>query len=591
MRRSINLKSTFFWKIYLTHTLLLCFIVGTFSFLVLRQIRTIEYDAAKDLLRNTANIIKQNDILNFEKLNVIGKSTKLRVTVINDAGKVLFDTQADSEKMDNHSTRLELIQARVNGSGYSERFSNTLGKNLLYYAIKISPPQNGPRFLRVAIAQSAILDKLGMLEKPFWIAALVGILVSLLVGIWLTGRVSNPINEMLQVCEDLHKGIYSTKIKTLPNDEIGKLGETLNRLAAVITEQISKISYERKQLKTILSAMVEGIVSCDLDGRIIFCNEAAYSLLNSRESDIRGRLLFEEFGFSELSSAFDQARSTSEPVQMEVFPPQSISGQTTEKQLEISGKAFRSEESKGVILVIHDVTKLRKLEQVRRDFIANVSHELKTPLTNIRGYAETLLENDAPLELTNRFMKKIHDNSIRLETLVQDILQLSHIEAEQSSGELNPISWIPIVEQVIHDQEGAIQNKKISISKNLPHSTPLVWGDYDMMTVVFNNLLSNAIRYTPEGGRIIISVHTLNDKVVLNIEDTGIGIKKEYLNRIFERFYRVDKARSRQLGGTGLGLSIVKHLVSNLEGNIEVKSTIGIGTAFSIFLKPAPQTT
>lgn len=280
---------------------------------------------------------------------------------------------------------------------------------------------------------------------------------------------------------------------------------------------------------------------------------------------------------------------TGQPIRIEISSRSEISNQNHERHLEINAKSFKSEDSQGIIIVIHDVTKLRKLEQVRRDFIANVSHELKTPLTNIRGYAETLLEEDALPLFASRFLQKIYDNSIRLGHLVQDILQLSNLEADNTAKDLTPQAWLPIIDQAISDQEGSMQKKKLTISKNLHKSTQQVWGDHDMMLVILSNLLSNAIRYTPEGGHITISTQMNKDNhTILDIEDNGIGIDEDQLPRIFERFYRVDKARSRQLGGTGLGLSIVKHLVSNLEGQITLRSKIGTGTAFSVWLRSAP---
>lgn len=344
------------------------------------------------------------------------------------------------------------------------------------------------------------------------------------------------------------------------------------------------VNKERAMLKSILASMVEGIVSISEDYRVIFCNSAAYRLLESDAQDCRGMLISELEGFAKLRPLVKKSLATRGLVEAELF----IGDGDGRKRIETQANLIRTDEDLGVMVVLHDVTELRKLETVRRDFIANISHEIKTPLTSIRGYVETLL--DGAIEdpkINKKFLSKIDANAQRLHGLVQDIISLSQIESQDAIAEKAPVEWRSIVNAVVSRYEVDLERKNLNIS--MPEEKPhhAVIGDKEAMSQVFENLLTNAIRYTPKDGSVSIRIEKDPGWQILVVSDTGVGVPESDLGRVFERFYRVDKARSRELGGTGLGLSIVRHLVQKMAGEVWLESTLNKGSSFFVKLPVA----
>ena len=417
--------------------------------------------------------------------------------------------------------------------------------------------------------------------RPLLIANGLGIAVAALVGIWLARSVRSALEEITTVAEALTCGDFEARVRQLRDDEFGLLGQTLNLLGEELTERMAALSQERAQLQAMLAGMVEGIVAVGDDDRILFCNSAADRLLRSGVSAARGRPMSTVAGLGLILPLVLEARQSVDRVQRELH----VSSGDDFAVLATKAARFKGEQASGVVVVLHDVTELRKLERVRRDFVANVSHELKTPLTSIKGYVETLLAGakNEPAVL-DRFLQKIETNVGRLVALVQDILSLARIENHDGSVTNLPVDWALLLRQVMTHHEHDVQRKQLALElESLP--TAVVYGDREAMTQVVDNLLSNAIKYTPEGGQIRLTLRNENAETVLSVEDSGIGIPREHLPRIFERFYRVDKARSREFGGTGLGLSIVKHLVSAMQGEVHVQSEPGRGSQFSVRLQ------
>lgn len=427
--------------------------------------------------------------------------------------------------------------------------------------------------------QSAIMNDIA---RQIWSNALVVIVAVLLLGLWPVYRITQPLREMVLVSHAMRHGRYDKKVKTIPNDELGLLGETLNHLSSTFTNQIERISLDRAQLKTILANMVEGIIAIDSHNRILFCNQAAYALLQSELTDCRGLQLDQVAGFSRLVNIVSEARQAARRVEEEIR----IRDELNNKFVQCYAAPFREADANGVIVVIHDISEVRKLEAVRRDFIANISHELKTPLTAIKGYTETLLSGALEdQQNARRFVEKIESNTVRLVSLVKDILSLAQTEAGSEDLQLQPTSWNQIVDEVIHrhEDDAAAKNIALVLENNAPHMQ--VNGDYEAMVQILENLLSNAIRYTPaSGGTVTVRIFQENEWGWLEVSDTGIGIKPKHIERIFQRFYRVDKSRTREFWGTGLGLSIVQHLVTRMHGKIFVNSEIEQGTTFRVRL-------
>ena len=353
---------------------------------------------------------------------------------------------------------------------------------------------------------------------------------------------------------------------------IGVLGLVMLRALRVPTSQ------DPAQFKAMMAAMDEGIIAFDDQNRLLFSNRAARKLFDVKRKSI-GLQLTQIEGYQLLGEMVDQARLTHSLVETTIETGEG----DQRKVLKANARTFEGDATTGVIVVVHDVTELRRLERVRQDFVANVSHELKTPLTSIKGYVETLLAGAIQdPNYSERFLKKIDDNVGRLVALVQDLLSLARIEGAQTAMKLVPTDWMPVVQGVVARHENNFLKKDLDFIVDLPFEPVMVQGDREAMTQIFENLVDNAIKYTPQKGKVVVRLRRLNHKVYLEVEDTGIGIPEEDIDRVFERFYRVDKARSRAVQGTGLGLSIVKHLISSLGGDIQVQSKVGMGTKFVI---------
>jgi two-component system phosphate regulon sensor histidine kinase PhoR len=434
----------------------------------------------------------------------------------------------------------------------------------------------------IASAIQSRLDNSFLLIATILIA---GVIIDLSLAFYLSRRTTKPLAQMIGVSEAMLEGRYDQRVLALPTDEMGLLGRTLNRLSGELTAKIEALSLERAQLKTILANMIEGIICVDEQGEIKFCNEAAYRLFELSKSDVRGMRLTDVSGFSQLANVIDDAGRQSEPVSRELVLRRGELG-SGKLFLQVQASPFQSDSAAGVIVVVQDITKVRRLEKMRRDFVANVSHEIKTPLTAIRGYVETLISDGVEdRDLTTRFLEKVDRNAKRLNSLVSDILTLAKIEDDEQNLAVVPVAWDGIVQHVASNFEDLCRERGLHFEVRIDQPDALVLGEREAMTQVLDNLVSNAIRYTPSGGSIGLSVFRSAGQVALAVRDTGIGIPKKYQTRIFERFYRIDKARSRDAGGTGLGLAIVKHLVASMGGSIDVESEVGQGSVFTVRLR------
>jgi signal transduction histidine kinase len=479
MSRISVFRSRFFWKIYLTFSLLFLSTTLLVSWIVSFKVQETIRANVVDNLRDKANFLVPQSIqllLGHENeaqdvMQSLAKGTGSRITLIRADGVVVADSEVPLYKLDNHWNRPE-VQAALEGPfGLSERPSVSIKSPMLYVAQAVRNKGQVIGVVRVSLPLAKVLGELDALRVTIAVIVLGGIIAALVIGWSLTRRISIPIGEMVQVAEAMRSGQYEQKVRTLGADELGRLGDTLNRLGSELTSKISE---------------------------------------------------------------------------------------------------------------------LQRLENVRRDFVANVSHEIKTPLTSIKGYVETLLNGaiNEP-EHRTRFLEKIERNAERLTSLVQDLLSLAKIEATEDEFKPTPVEWSPILSSVLARYEDLIQHKGLKVKVVAPPQPLVVMGDKESMTQVLDNLLTNAIKYTPDGGRITLTLMLKSNWCKLIVEDTGIGIPHEHLDRIFERFYRVDKARSRELGGTGLGLSIVKHLVAAMQGEIGVESSVGIGSRFTVKLHMA----
>ena len=507
-----------------------------------------------------------------------------RLTLIQAGGEVIADSRGDGSKLPNLGERPEIVAARTLGDAVERGRGAGLPGSWLYVAHAVRG-EGGETLgvVRLAFPLAAIAQEAAGLRHPLILGAGMASLLALLLGLWLSRRLARPVEELARAAGDLREGHYATPIAGDADGELGRIGRALSRLGEEMAGHVQELSGEEARLRAMLAGMVEGVLSIDESGVIVFSNEAARRLLGVPRLD--GRRLWEAVRIAELDGLLREARGTDEAARRElVFADEA----GREVVLRAHGHRYRSEGQIGVVIVLHDITEVRRLERIRRDFVANVSHELKTPLTAIRGYVETLADGaiDDP-EYSSRFLERIETNVGRLSHLVADLLSLARIEEQEDGLRVAPVDLVPLIRQELASHGELAAGKGITVHSDFEGASMSVQGNTEALVQVLDNLIDNAIKYTGNGGRIDVRLSREKDAVVLEVQDTGVGIPSEDLDRIFERFYRVDKARSREVGGTGLGLSIVKHLVGAMKGELEVESEYQQGSIFRVRLPAA----
>jgi len=422
------------------------------------------------------------------------------------------------------------------------------------------------------------------LKKSFLLSSLLSFLIVLPLAYLILRFMTQPIQAVTDLANRVASGTLDQGVPAESDDELGRLSKAINEMSLQLQNKIEEISREKDYLQTLLRGIMEGVLVVDARGRILMVNDALRQLL-SLPPHVEDRTPLEIIRNAELERTLRQVLQDGENTTLELTLP-SPEGKTFEVNVvRISpspeGMVKEDEVRRGVIAVFHDITRLKKLEKIRQDFVANVSHELRTPLTTIKGYAETLLEGALKEEVASQFVQVIKRHSDRLEKIVEDLLILSKIESKEFQLKMESLSVSDLIGDVLDFIKEPLNKKKISVSVGELPPTLLVFGDRQYLEQVLINILDNAIKYGHERGRIVISATERDQREVeISVKDDGIGIPKEDLLRVFERFYRVDKGRSHELGGTGLGLSIVKHIVQAHGGKIWVESQLGEGSAF-----------
>jgi len=500
----------------------------------------------------------------------------VRVTVIASDGKVLGDSQSNIQTMENHADRPEIRDAFAKGDGQSSRHSVSVDKNLLYYAVRYSVSGGPPVVFRFALPQQAVDQELWEFRRRLWLASLVMLFVtgiaSLLISQSFSGRVERLEKFSLRVAEGDFRPIEADRT----GDGLEALAVSLNATAARLDRTIRTLTEERNLSSAILGSMVEGVAVVNSSERLLFANTGFAEILGLDVPPQSGSALVEVVRQTELLEAVRAVVKGESRVETEI-----VTGTLRQHFFAATVASVRAADTLGAVIVLHDITELRKLERVRRDFVANVSHEFKTPLTAIQGFAETLLGGaiDDPQNRL-RFLEIILEHSRRLARLTDDLLKLSKMDADKLELEIRRLSVAQFVESCIETTQRTAAEKDLRLSVNLQQPLPDIAADRRRLAEVLQNLLDNAMQYTPAGGQIMVGASANGAEVTITVSDTGIGIPKADQSRIFERFYRVDVARSREVGGTGLGLSISKHLVEAHGGRIWVESEVGQGSQF-----------
>ncbi|WP_223591034.1 two-component system histidine kinase PnpS [Neobacillus bataviensis] len=437
--------------------------------------------------------------------------------------------------------------------------------------------------------KSYLLDSLNDHSKIviLWSISLflgLALIVIIILGLRITSRYTKPIVEATNVAIELTKGNYRARTRVDRLDETGMLGSSINRLAQNLQELVKTQEMQHDRLKVLIENMGAGLVFIDSRGYINLINKGFIDIFQVSPSDYLNKLYYEVIEEEEISGLIAEVFRTEKKVNKQILIPLFIE----RKYFVVYGVPIIGTNNvwKGVLLVFHDITELKKLEQMRKDFVANVSHELKTPVTSIKGFAETLLDGAMNnKETLEAFLSIILKESDRLQTLIQELLDLSKIEQQGFQLAMQDLDLYTLLEEVITLLNGKAQTKGIHLELISKQQQVIIKGDVDRLKQVFINLIANAITYTPAGGEVKVILIEHGENVRIHVKDSGVGIKKEEIPRIFERFYRVDRARSRNSGGTGLGLAIVKHLIEAHHGQISVRSELGEGSEFIIELK------
>ena len=516
----------------------------------------------------------------------IGRLMGYRLTVINKQGEILGDSTIPLDNIAQQENLLfqQEIQAAIKkGMGTARRYNSKLKDDIIYVAYTEIDKPDYPVFrLAASLVEIDTLNR--ELSNAFLFSLLMIFLFALLIGVIVRRMVSQPINNITAMVRHITAGDHSHWINHTSMDEIEELGRAVNYMSEQIKGRIDEIISNKSRFEAILLSMLEGVMVIDKHGKIILLNNALKKLLRIEIDPVNKKPLevVRNIEIQDIAEKVLALRKNTEVKELTILPPVS-------KTLNVhAAPVFRSDQVDGAVLVFHDMTELRSLENIRRDFVANVSHELRTPITNIKGFSETLLEgaiNDK--ENAYDFIKIICSDANRLAQLVEDLLDLSKIESGKVTMNLEPIKIREVVNRIVRGLKEQAKRHKVVLKVDMPDNLPEVNADEGGIAQVFLNLIDNSIKYNKEDGEIIISAVEEMDYVCIQVRDTGIGIPEKDIPRIFERFYRVDKARSRALGGTGLGLSIAKHIIQAHGGDISVVSTLQVGTTFSFTLKKA----
>jgi two-component system phosphate regulon sensor histidine kinase PhoR len=505
------------------------------------------------------------------------RGSVVRLTVIAADGTVLCDTEADPAGMVNHLRRPEVAAALATGSGFDRRVSATIHRSLLYAAARLG---EGPsaRIVRIAIPTELLAVSEHRLDLIVWLTVLATAGLAVVPALYLGQRAARRLARMVGFSRAVAGGDLTARLAVTRRDELGELEDSLDEMGRQLRRWLRGMQAESDKIRGIIGAMVEGLVVISPAGDVVLMNRRAEEIFGLDDgSDYRGRLLVELCRDPELHALVHETITTGARV--------------SSREITLAGAARRHlavsmapiDDRQGFVLVFHDISEIKRLETMRRDFVANVSHELRTPLTAIRGYAETLLGgalDDAAR--ARQFVGVIDRHSERLSRLIDDLLTLSDLELGKSPLKKEAVALESLVDEVLDVLREKAERGRVTFVKQLPTDLPLLLGDGDRLQQVLINLADNAVKYTPPGGSVTIAAAvTANGgapAVEVTVSDTGSGIPADEIPRLTERFYRVDKARSRELGGTGLGLAIVKHIVQAMGGKLQIASTVNVGT-------------
>lgn len=588
-----------FWRLlfsYLWITVVALGVVGWHGSDVLRDFyedaAAVDLEARARLVQPEVDeLLKRHDPEAIDRLcKSLGKETATRITVILPSGEVIGDTEENPARMDNHLDRPEVAEAVAGRVGRFTRHSATVRQKLMYVAVPLRRGETLAAVARMSVPLTAIDHALRAARWRFFTVGGIAVAVIAAVSLWLSRRIAQPLEQLEAGACRLAQGEFTHRLQTSNIEEIATLAGAMNRMAEQWADRVGVILRQQNQQEAMLASMVEGVLAVDARGVVLMLNRSCAALLGGDPDAIRGRLIHEVVRKPDVLRFVESALESPSPVEDDLhlgLPPA--------RWLRAQGTRLHDAEGRqlGALIVLHDITELRRLENIRRDFVANVSHELRTPITSIKGFVETLLDGALDdRENARRFLDIVHRQVNRLDAIIEDLLTLSRLErvGDGPAAEAFPRGAIreAIDAAVEMCRNQALQRTitlEVACEEGLtaPINAPLL-----EQAVV--NLLDNAIKYSEPGAVVRVEAAREGDEAVVRVVDHGCGIEARYLPRLFERFYRVDKARSRELGGTGLGLAIVKHILLVHGGAVDVQSTLGRGSTFTLRLPDAELT-
>ncbi len=590
-------KKRLLWQLYPSYLLITLVSLLVATLYMSGELRSFYYDRAAADLKSRAWLLEERFAAEgvsgrtdrIDQLCIrLGEASATRITVVLPDGKVVGDSEESPAKMDNHADRPEIIDAMAGRSRPSVRFSYTLGKDMMYVAIPVRRGGRTISILRTSIPVTSIDRALGAIRLRMVAGGLVVALLAAGVSLFISRRITRPLERLKHGAEEFARGDFSHKLPAGNSLEIAALAETMNQMAAELDERLRTLLRQRNEREAILSGMVEGVLAVDSEQRLIGLNRAGALLLGVDAELVRGRSLPEVVRNAHLQKLVAKVLSDGVPIEEEIV----LHG-AQQRFMHVHGTVLRDVgptgaegAETGALVVLHDVTELRILENFRRDFAANVSHELRTPITSIKGFVETLLDGAMhnPKD-AERFLRILATQTDRLNAIVEDLLTISSIEQDAQKAQLSLARGRikDVLEAAVEICQSKIAEKGILIDLCCDEE---VEADIEaaLLEQAVVNLIDNAVKYSPDGQTVHIEATRTENEVLISVRDHGCGIGREHLPRLFERFYRVDKARSRKLGGTGLGLAIVKHIAQLHGGSATVESKLGAGSAFSVHL-------
>ena len=589
-------KKTLHRQLYLSYLLITLLSLGAIGGYTVSALHNFYYEQTSVDLKSRARLVQHQVSRHFASGNIpalkrlaetLGQPGAQRVTLILPDGTVAGDSEEVPARMDNHADRPEVKEALAGKTGSSVRTSRTVKANLMYVALPVIQNANLLGVVRLSIPLTVIDETLkGML----WKIVLAGLLIALAatpVSLYISGRISRPLSEMKDNAERFASGQLDSRIRVEGPDDVIRLAEALNAMAAQLDDRIHTVTAQRNEQEAILSSMAEGVIAVDSRETVLSLNRTAAKLLDVPSGFASGQPVALVMRNTQLQEFVKKALASSETVEQDMV----FHRGENEQVVHVMGTALQDSKqtSIGAVIVLNDVTRLKRLESMRSDFVANVSHELKTPITSIKGFVETLLSGamDKP-EDSKRFLEIVASQADRLNAIIDDLLGLSQLEQDAEKADIifEESELKPVLEMAIQACASKASEKTARVELNCPENV-IVRINPQLLEQAVINLVDNAIKYSLPSTQVRVDVSTGEAGITVAVIDEGRGIEKEHFPRLFERFYRVDRDRSREMGGTGLGLAIVKHIAQVHGGSVSVDSSIGKGSTFRIHLSAA----